>query len=75
MNAAEKDKLKHDTMNSIVIINSMTKSATSLLQKLSECMDCHDPNNKQIEKLLYAMNAILSQTAKIDTYFQHTLNE
>ncbi|KTD82567.1 hypothetical protein [Legionella waltersii] len=75
MNTAEKDKLKHDFLNSIVIINSMTKSASSFLNKLSKCMDSSDINQKQMEKFLYSMNTIREQTAKIESYFQSLLNE
>ena len=75
MNTTEKDKLKHDFLNSIVIINSMTKSASSFLNKLSTSIDGNDINQKQMEKFLYSMNAIREQTAKIENYFQHLLNE
>jgi hypothetical protein len=75
MNTAEKDKLKHDFLNSIVIINSMTKSASSFLTKLSKCMDSSDINQKQMEKFLYSMNTIREQTAKLEIYFQSLLNE
>ncbi|EHL29707.1 hypothetical protein LDG_8297 [Legionella drancourtii LLAP12] len=75
MNTTEKNKLKHDFLNSIVIINSMTKSASSFLNKLSTSVDGNDINQKQMEKFLYSMNAIREQTAKIENYFQYLLNE
>jgi len=75
MNTAEKDKLKHDFLNSIVIIYSMTKSASSFLTKLPKCIDSSDINQKQMEKFLYSMNTIREQTAKIEIYFQSLLNE
>ena len=75
MNTTEKDKLKHDFLNSIVIINSMTKSASSFLNKLSKCVDGNDINQKQMEKFLYSMNAIREQTAKIENYFQQLMKE
>ena len=71
----EQDKLKHDFLNSIVIINSMTKSASSFLNTLSKSTDGGDINQKQMEKLLYSMNTIREQTAKIESYFQKLLNE
>ena len=71
----EKDKLKHDFLNSIVIINSMTKSASSFLNKLSKSIDSCDINQKQMEKFLYSMSTIREQTAKIERYFQSLLNE
>lgn len=75
MNISEKDKLKHDFLNSIVIINSMTKSASSFLTKLSKCMDSNDINQKQMEKFLLSMKIIREQTAKIEIYFQSATNE
>lgn len=75
MNADEKDKLKHDFLNSIIIINSMTKSASSFINKISRCVDKNDINQKQMEIFLYSMNAIRDQTAKIENYFQNILNE
>lgn len=71
----EKDKLKHDFLNSIVIINSMTKSASNFINKLLTSMDKNDINQKQMEKFLYSMNTIREQTAKIENYFQSLLNE
>ncbi|MBA2650849.1 MAG: hypothetical protein H0U73_01060 [Tatlockia sp.] len=74
MNTAEKDKLKHDFLNSIVIINSMTKSASNFLDKLLPCID-ENINQKQMEKFLYSMSTIREQTAKIENYFQILMNE
>jgi GTP cyclohydrolase FolE2 len=75
MKTAEKDKLKHDFLNSIVIINCMTKSASNFLNKLSKCMDEKDINQKQMEKFLYSMNTIREQTARLENYFQSLVNE
>lgn len=76
MNITEKHKLKHDFLNSIVIINSMTKSASNFLNKLStSCADKHDVSQKQMEQFLYSMQAIREQTSKIENYFQIALNE
>lgn len=74
MNTSEKDKLKHDFLNSIVIINSMTKSASSFLKKLSKYTDNSDISQSQMEKFLYSMNAIREQTVRIESYFQKLLN-
>lgn len=73
MNAAEKNKLKHDFLNSIVIIDCMSKSALSFLNKLS--IDTSDTNQKQMDKFLYSMKAIREQNAKLKIYFQALLNE
>lgn len=75
MNIPEKDKLKHDFLNSIVIINSMTKSASSFLNKLATIDDRNDINQKQMERFLYSMSIIREQTAKIETYFQKLIDE
>jgi len=75
MSTVEKNKLKHDFLNSIVIINSMTKSASSFLNKLSKCVDGNDIDQKQMDKFLYSMNTIRDQTAKLENYFQKLLNE
>lgn len=76
MNIVDKHKLKHDFLNSIVIINSITKSTSSFLNTLSTPYE--DENNvtqKQMEKIIYSMQAIREQTAKIENYFQIVLNE
>ncbi len=74
MNSTEKDKLKHDFLNSIVIINSMTKSASSFINTISQSKDTVDINQKQMEKFLSSINTIREQTAKIESYFQSLLN-
>jgi hypothetical protein len=75
MNATEKAKLKHDFLNSIVVINSMTKSASSFINKISSIVDENTINQSQMEKFIYSMSAIRDQTAKIENYFQTLLNE
>ena len=75
MNLDEKHKLKHDFLNSIVIINSMTKSVSSSINKRSVFEDRNELTHKQIEKFLYSMHAIREQTAKIEKYFQIVMNE
>ncbi|ERH41499.1 TPA: hypothetical protein SLD83_001767 [Legionella pneumophila] len=75
MNSTDKDKLKHDFLNSIVIINSMTKSASSFINTISQSMETSDINQKQMEKFLYSMSTIREQTVKIENYFLSLLNE
>lgn len=75
MKLDDRDKLKHDFMNSIVIINCMTKSASSFLSKLQKPSDGDDFDQKQMEKFLHSMDAIREQTAKIEHYFLSLLNE
>jgi hypothetical protein len=75
MNSADKNKLKHDFINSIVIINGMTKSAENFLNKLSTGTNENNINHQQMEKFIYSMNAIREQTAKIENYFHSLMNE
>ena len=75
MNTDEKKKLKHDFLNSIVIINSMTKSAAHFVNTISQRPDEKAINQTQMEKFLYSMQAIRVQTAKLETYFDAILNE
>ena len=65
MNTAEQNKLQHDFLNAIVIINSMTQSASSFLNKLAKSINSSDINQQHMEKFLYSMHAIREQTAKI----------
>ena len=75
MNSTDKDKLKHDFLNSIVIINSMTKSASSFINTISQSIETSNTNQKQMEKFLYSMSTIREQTVKIENYFLSLLNE
>jgi len=75
MNVDEKDKLKHDFLNSIVIINSMTKSASSFLNTLAKYEDGNNINQKQMNKFLYSMSIIREQTTRIENYFHRLLSE
>ncbi|KTC68408.1 Uncharacterised protein [Legionella bozemanae] len=75
MKSTDKDKLKHDFLNSIVIINSMTKSASSFINTISQSIDASDINQKQMEKFLYSMSTIREQTTKIENYFLSLLND
>ena len=75
MNTLDKTKLKHDFLNSIVIINSMTKSASNFVNRFSNCADKIDINQNQMERFLYSMDTIREQTAKIENYFKILLNE
>jgi len=75
MNIADKNKLKHDLTNSIVIINCITKSAESFLNRLSANADENKITQQQMEKFLYSMNSIREQTSKIENYFQSLMND
>jgi len=70
MNTAEKNKLKHDFLNSIVVINSMTKSASSFVNKLSKCtFDSNLVTQNQLKLFISSMDAIREQTSKIEKIF------
>ena len=75
MNETDKDKLKHDFLNAVVIINSMTKSASNFINTISQSIESSDINQKQMEKFLYSMSAIHDQTIKIQDYFLSLLHE
>lgn len=75
MDSTDKDKLKHDFLNAIVVINCMTKSASSFMNTISQSTNIGDTNQMQMEKFLYAMKAIREQSAKIENYFLSVLNE
>lgn len=75
MNKPDKNKLKHDFLNSIVIINSMAKSASNFVNRVSSCTDKTAINQNQTERFLYSMDTIREQTAKIENYFKILLSE
>ncbi|MCA0403913.1 MAG: cyclase family protein [Proteobacteria bacterium] len=68
MEKINKHQLKHDFVNSIVIINCMVKSASTIIKHFTTAQNT-TINQKQIENFLYAMDAIQVQTAKIENYF------
>lgn len=74
-NDDDKVKLKHDYLNAIVIINSLTKSSESFLNKLGGTIDVDDFNRSQIDKILYSMKAIRNQAEKLRNYFQSLIGE
>ena len=75
MTTTEQNKLKHDLLNSIVIINNMTKSATNFFNLRAEAVAGEEDDQKQKEKFSYCMHAIREQTAKIEEYFEKLLKE
>ncbi|SFM08433.1 hypothetical protein [Legionella jamestowniensis] len=74
MNNDEKKILKHDFLNSIAIINSTTKSVLTLLNKIEEQSSNTQLNKNQINRYSTALQAILIQTTKIESYFEQILN-
>jgi hypothetical protein len=76
MNPTEKNKLTHDFINSIVIIKSMTKSASSFIEKISRPnFDAPAVNQNQVEIFLRSMNIIREQTSKIEKIFEGLIDK
>jgi hypothetical protein len=76
MSTEEKVKLKHDFLNSIVVINSMTKSASSFVNAISKySTDSNTINQKQLQIFLNSMTTIREQTAKLEMFLNELLDE
>jgi hypothetical protein len=75
MNSSDKSKLKHDFLNSIVIISVLAKSASNFINKISDPTEKTTINPNQMEKFLYSMNTIQEQTKKLEHYFRILLGE
>lgn len=74
----EKNRLKHDFLNSIVIINSMTKSASSFAEKISKHkldMDMAIVTQKQLGLFLSSMSIIRNEVSKIEKIFTQVIGE
>lgn len=73
MTHMDKNKLKHDFINSIVIINSITKSASSFIDKIS---DKNTPiSDRQIELFKQAMKSIQNELCNVDKIFNSLLDD
>ncbi len=76
MHKLEKDELQHAFLNAIVIINSLTKSASSFISKISKStFENSSTNQKQVEIFIKSMDAIREQTTKIEKCFDHLMKE
>lgn len=73
MSIEEKRELKHELINAIVIINSITKSASNFLYKLSEEGLENDINQNKLNKFLYSMSIIREQTEIIKNCFERSM--
>lgn len=67
----EKSKLKHDLSNSIVIINNLAKTASSIVNKVSQdSLEKGIITQRQLEIFLQSMSAIQNETIKIQKLFE-----
>ena len=75
MNIMDKKKLEHDFSNALVIINSMAKSASGFVHKLSKEADHNAINQNQMDRFSSAMDVIQGQTLKLESYFKALLSK
>lgn len=73
MNTAERNKLKHDFINSVVIIKSMSKSAATFIDKISDKNMTVTDNQMKLFKA--SMSSIQQEITNIETLFQAAINE
>lgn len=69
----EKEKIKHDFLNAVVIINSLSKSAEVIVNKIT-ADDKVELSNRQIELFGKAMLGIRCETDKMKELFSKTLD-
>jgi hypothetical protein len=67
MNDNEKNSLKHDLLNSIVILNSISRSAAGFISRYLE--NKQSITEKQIALFKQAIESIPIETAKIEKLF------
>mgnify|MGYP003390516416 CR=1 FL=1 len=68
MNIQEKNKLNHDFKNSMVIINSLSKSCAVFIEKITDRDTSITENQMKLFKM--SMTSIQQELAKIDGFFQ-----
>ena len=73
MNSEDKNKLNHDFINSAVIINSLSKSAISFIDKITDKNTTVTDN--QIKLFKNAMLSIQKEMSIIKGLFQESLNK
>lgn len=72
MNTEEKNRLNHDFLNSAVIINSLSKSAATFIDKIADREATI--TEKQMELFKASMSSIQKELAKIESLFQAAIN-
>lgn len=76
MNEVDKNKFKHDFSNSIVIINSLSRSASSIIEKISlTSINETNLSEKQVELFKRSMDAIQNEANKIKTLVENVIKE
>ena len=73
MNTEKKDKLKHDFINSVVIIKSISKSAATFIDKISDKNIMVTDN--QIKLFKASMSSIQQELSNIENFFQVAMSE
>lgn len=73
MNTEEKNKLKHDFMNSVVIIKNMSKSASTFIDKISSNNVTITDNQLKLFKV--SMSSIQQEISKIQNFFKVAIDE
>lgn len=73
MNAEEKNKLKHDFMNSVVIIKNISKSASTFIDKISGNNVTITDNQLKLFKV--SMSSIQQEISKIQNFFEVAIDE
>ena len=68
MSTTEKNKLKHDFINSVVIIKSMSKSAATFIDKISDKNMTVTDNQMKLFKT--SMSSIQQEIANIEKLYQ-----
>ena len=73
MNTGKKDKLRHDFINSVVIIKSLSKSASTIIDKVSD-KDIMITDN-QMKLFKDSMSLIQQELTNIEKYFYTAMSE
>ena len=73
MTHMDKNKLKHDFINSIIIINSITKSASSFADKIAD--KTTPVSDRQIDLFKQAMKSIQKEICNVDKIFNSLLDD
>lgn len=69
----DNDKLKHDFLNSMVIINSLAKSSSSFIEKIAN--KNATISDRQIELFKQSMKLIQDEIFKVEIFFNTALDQ
>lgn len=73
MNLEEKNKIIHDVTNSFVIINSISKSASKFVDKISDINA--SATEAQIDLFKKAMLSLQNEVSKLETIFKDKISK